>query len=580
MTALTSAVLPKIHVLNSDLINKIAAGEVIERPASVVKELVENSIDASSRRITIELKNAGLDLIRVSDDGEGMLPDDARRCVERHATSKIKEERDLFSIHTLGFRGEALASIASISRLELETRMADMETGLFIEFSQGKIVNEKPTGRGQGATLSVHNLFYNVPVRKKFLKSPSTELGKILETVSRLGLTCPLAEFKIIHNTREILHFPQSRDLPERLSALLGSKSLSRLIPLSYENESLKIYGFAGNRDFTRNHRGDQYIFVNNRPVSSSIVSYALRSAYQKLIPESRFPVVVIFLTIQYDEVDVNIHPTKREVRFKNERDLLHILHSLLRNALERSATAISGHGIFSTCAGSTFSPMAAPDAEMPVVAEAEQQNLFTSQTPEPYYKHGETPLPVHYFQLHNTYILCQIKNGLLFIDQHVAHERIFYEKALAELSKSSGISQQLLFPVTLDLNPREKMVLEEYLNRFERLGFSIKFFSGSTIVVEAVAALLIQTGETERVIHDMLDYLIQNQGDALQIDDRVAKSYACGAAVKAGQVLSQEEMNALVETLFQCKNPYTCPHGRPILVRVSMEEISKRFLR
>ncbi|MEW6041600.1 MAG: DNA mismatch repair endonuclease MutL, partial [Elusimicrobiota bacterium] len=427
----------KIKLLNDSLINKIAAGEVIERPASVVKELLENSIDASATNILVELKDGGREFIRIADDGEGMLPGDARLCIARHATSKISHESELFSIKTLGFRGEALASIAAVSRMTIETMRNDSESGIKIDVVCGQIKEEKPIAKNHGTTITVTDLFYNLPVRKKFLKSESSELSKIIDTISQLGMAYPYISFKLFHNNRETLNFPKSQGYKDRIGALLGPKIIHHLIPFSYENEIMSVTGFAGDRETSRSDRRNQYLFVNDRPVFNNSVNFAIKSSYQGYIPESRFPVIVLFIKINFDEVDVNIHPAKRDVRFRNDSKMISVIQSVIKNALHNFNTMPSISMISQQSQEFAYEKyqMPAPD----YVSEAAQQNLFpTSSDSSGKEVHENLPL-VNYLQLHNTYILCQIKNGLLFIDQHVAHERILFEKAAQDLERPSG---------------------------------------------------------------------------------------------------------------------------------------------
>jgi DNA mismatch repair protein MutL len=582
----------KIHLLEPGTIEKIAAGEMVERPVSVVKELLENAIDAGATGISVELQNGGLESICVSDNGSGMNEEDAKISILRHATSKIQTIQDLSSLRTLGFRGEALASISTVSLFSLLTAGEDKHATL-IEIEGGILKNTSPAARPKGTTITIKALFYNIPARKKFLKSERSEMGKIAELVEEFAFCYPEIGFILWHDKKKLLDLPIAENKKNRLMAMWGNETVSQCLGVDGSADGISVTGFLGHPQISRNNSKGQYFFVNRRPITDRALAQTVRRAYGELIPSGRYPLFLLFMEIDPNRVDVNVHPTKREIRFADSTAVLNIIYSQVSKALRNSGFALADYQVKS---GKEEVDFLFPKENISL-----QESLFSAQEErsdvpreafsfsppaelnETQEEMGARPQPlssaVTYFQLHNLYILTQIKNGLLLIDQHAAHERILYEKALAELTQSSTVSQQLLFPIMMELKTAEKEVLESMLPYFSKLGFDIKPFGGNTFAIEGIPPALAMNS-AEQTLRDMLSYLLDANELESKLHDRIAKSYACGAAIKAGQSLSQEEMNALMDALFLTQTPYTCPHGRPTLVRISIDDISKRFLR
>ncbi|MFP4521692.1 MAG: DNA mismatch repair endonuclease MutL [Fibrobacterota bacterium] len=581
-----------IKLLDNDIINKIAAGEVIERPASVVKELFENSIDGGASNVIIDAAGSGLRYISVSDDGKGMGRKDALLAFKRHATSKISSAGDLFSITTRGFRGEALASIAAVSKASLETA-SQIGSGTLITAFDGNIVEEDVCSRPRGTKVMVKDLFYNTPARLKFMKTGRTELRNMIETTNSLALANPGISVRFIHDGKEQINYPSVRGIEERASFIFGRKILRETMAVpSHFTGAIEVYGMVSKPQFARKTARSQYIFVNGRPVFSRNLAHAVKNAFGNLIPGDRYPFLIIFLNIPPEIVDVNVHPAKKEVRFTEEKMIYQAVYRAVKSALSGESDGLipSENNIRTEKNGFIMSEDDSGNYEkenrgQPALRKLferpdAQQSLFEEKNGKDEKSPGADSLElVNYFQLHNRYIMCQIQNGILVIDQHAAHERILYEQARDNIINSSGSSQRLLFPENIEFSRAEMIVFESNLNTFNSLGFDLKLFSGNTLVVEGIPAGLDIT-ESSDVISAMLDYLLNSGRADDDFRDKFAKAYACGAAVKFGMELNIEEMNSLVADLFKCDVPYTCPHGRPTMVRVTLEELARRFLR
>ena len=584
----------KIWTLSENLTNKIAAGEVVDRPASVVKELVENAIDAQADEITIILKNGGKSLIQVVDNGTGMSQDDAVLAFQRHSTSKIRSFSDIEKLTTLGFRGEALASIASVSRIDLRTVEQNAFEGTSIQLEGGKVTRVGGTGGTPGTSIAIKNLFFNTPVRRKFLRADSTEYRHILSIINRFTLAFPEIGFTLINGEQEV--FSLKPTLPEiRTGDVLGSRVRKGLLPIRDESTLAKITGFLGNWDLLRKSRGDQFLFVNKRYVVDRTLGFAIISAYGETIPKGSYPIYVIFLDIDPKRIDVNVHPSKTEVKFAEQRLLYDMMRGAVKKALRtdelipdlrereeipfyQQPTAEQSQFDFGTRPlidaieatpfqdGQKMEPSPLPSSPFHIVGKkkGEESDQFE---------------PVSVWQVHNKYIMSQIKSGLVIIDQHVAHERILYEEAKKRLAQHNPASQQLLFPHTIDLSAEDHDYLMQILPYLERLGFVIKGFGGKTVVVEGVPSGL-KVGGEEKILTDIIDEFKKNRGKDIEVQEKVVKSYACRSAVMAGEKLSVETMQYLIDKLFATENPYFCPHGRPILINITLEEIDKRFQR
>ncbi|MBN1995997.1 DNA mismatch repair endonuclease MutL [candidate division KSB1 bacterium] len=587
------AIEPKIKVLSENLINKIAAGEVIDRPSSVIKELVENAIDAGADQITIVVRDGGRVLLQVVDNGCGMQEKDAIMSLQRHATSKVRTLRDIERITTLGFRGEALSSIASVSQMEIKTVPRDSIEGTQLNIEGGIIQKAGHTGGNPGTTISVRNIFYNTPARRKFLRSASTEYRHILSTLNRFTLCYPGIAFELINDDSQVFLLKPA-ELQPRIVDVLGSRIRDNLIPVHDDNALGTISGYVGNFDAMRKSRNDQYIFVNKRYINDRTIPAAVFAGYGESIPRGMFPLFVLFVHIDPERVDVNVHPTKSEVKFADQ----HMVYSLVRAAIKR---ALLSDRVIPEVGGSRGQSVENLAERFRKQAEfySVQQTSFSFDTPPHQHEEktlvpsGTTPEPIQnevrplkqqmeappVWQLHQKYILSHIKSGLVIVDQHAAHERILYEKAKQHFKTTAAASQQLLFPHTIELSGEDYNYLMDILPFLTKLGFMIKGFGGGTVVVEGVPSGL-RIGEEDKALVNILDEYKKNPGSEVDVQERVAKSYACRSAIMTGQKLTLGEMNELLALLFASENPYFCPHGRPAMITISTDELDKRFER
>ena len=580
----------KVKILPEELTNKIAAGEVVDRPASIVKELVENAIDAGSDEITILLKNGGKTLIQVVDNGTGMSREDAILAIQRHTTSKISNYDDLHNIKTLGFRGEALASIASVSRMELKTVLNEKSAGSLIKIEGGTIDDVIDTGGTRGSSVAVKNLFYNTPARRKFLKTDETEYRHILSIIHRFTLSYFDIGFSVYHNEQKIYDIKPAT--PEiRLVDVLCERYKNNLVKVEDKGTVLQIWGFVGKQDTAKKSRGDQFLFLNGRYIVNRALNHAVISSFGTIIPRGEFPLYTLFLEIDPRRIDVNVHPSKMEVKFADER----LIYSLLRAAVKRALSSeqvipslspqveISPQPISTAkedyLAQQTAIPLyeRAPKSQKFPGLEIPQQQLPEKQTPIQIRQSEEKFERAHIWQINNQYILSEIKSGLIIIDQHVAHERILYEKALRDFETGNPASQQLLFPHVTELTPDEYSYLTDILPFLEKVGFIIKGFGGNTVVIEGVPSGM-KINNPETILNEIIDEFKENRSNSLDIRDNVAKSYSCKMAIKKGESLTLEEMNNLIDQLFATQSPYFCPHGRPVIINLSIEELDKRF--
>ncbi|MGA7160468.1 MAG: DNA mismatch repair endonuclease MutL [Bacteroidota bacterium] len=605
-----------INILPEQLANKIAAGEVVQRPESVVKELVENSIDAGATSISISVKEGGKSFIQISDNGFGMNDEDAAIAFGRHATSKLKSYEDLENIRTLGFRGEALASIVAVAHVELKTRRAADEVGTLVRIEGGELKDHSKTGTQPGTIISVRNLFYNTPARRHFLKSNNTEFKHIYDVVQRVALSRPDIAIHFISDGEDLLDL-RSGTIEERLKNLYGERHFETLIPFSEKTEMISALGFIGKPDFARKSRVDQYLFLNKRSILNRSINHAIFSGYEHLIEKGNFPFYLVFLEIDPQKVDVNVHPSKMEVKFADEQSIYRFVISVVRKALgtndivpslEMNASRNFDHsfaslrhaalphhfsgdvghserGIFSIPSPNFNRENASQSSltldklfsDIPTVPlpEAAKPQQFAHGTRENEAKEGKG-----IWQLHNKYILSQIRTGLMIIDQHVAHERILYERALASFENAVPVSQQLLFPHTVQLSSGDFALAKELIPHLQALGFELKLFGKNTIVLEGVPTD-VKAGMEGSILQDILDEFKNNQHRVkLDSRDNVAKSFSCKAAIKAGDKLSEIEMRVLIDQLFATAMPYVCPHGRPVVVKISLSELDRRFMR
>ena len=581
-----------IRILSEDTANKIAAGEVIERPASVVKELVENALDAGATEIRIELADGGKRLIRVTDNGVGMSREDAVLALKRHATSKISSADDLFAIRTLGFRGEALPSIASVSRMEIVTRREGEDFGTMAVCAGGEVLEVADAGAPIGTSISVSELFQNIPARQKFLKTAQTELGHIVELVNRFVISHCEADITLFHNDRQILKSPGSSRLLDAILTVFGRDAAEAVMPIERESESYRVYGFVSRPSYSKPNRSGQLFFVNRRFVRNRNLIHALDDAYRGILPQGRFPLFVGFVDVDPQLVDVNVHPTKIEVKFTREYEVHNLLSMSVRDALSSSAVSPSGVDELPVAIPEIHRPTFAQPDGRPILPPASSLDLEAfrgalaarmSQPPQglpesPAGEDGDLLSGASVLvQARNMYIVAQGPKGILLLDQHIVHERILYDQ-LANAGGDMEV-QRLMMPFTLSLGRREALVLENKLDDLRSLGFDIEPFGKDAFVVRAVPALIAEKNY-EQILRDTIEELTElTLAKRLMIHrEAVLATSACKMAVKAGDRLSYDEMARLLSDLRQTSNPYLCPHGRPIVVCISNRDLDKMF--
>jgi DNA mismatch repair protein MutL len=598
----------KVHRLDEDTVTKIAAGEMIERPASVVKELVENSIDSGATRIDIEIKNGGRQLIRVTDNGQGMEREDAVLAIERYTTSKITASDDLWKLHTLGFRGEALPSIASVSIFELTTKTAESETGTLVEVRGGFLQKVKDIGAPIGTTIKAQELFFNTPARFKYLKTIPTEAGYINEIIARLALGYPEISFHLQHGGYELLFTPGNGDLYETAVAIFGKDVAKEMIAVDYQENGFKISGYIGKPSIARTNRNYEVFFVNRRYFHSRTLSAAIEKAFHTLLPIARYPFVILFTEVAPDLVDINAHPTKMEVRFSNDADLFKVAYNSIRKTLKDScllsewmATEADYTALVIPENRSTYKQPEKQQEKTMELAYQETQPLSPTHE-QVSVIHEQSAIEINYQvqvnevqstiivsdksyyvfpkAIANTYIIAQDEKGLLFMDQHAAHERILFEQYMNKSKEFLG-TQALLIPETVNLNHAQYKVVSERLSVFTDLGFELEAFGGQTIIVRGAPLTLINMDYRQIIIDFAEQYInFETFKDPSEIKESFITTMACRTAIKAGDNLNSLEMENLVKDLFRCNNPYTCPHGRPTVFRMNHEELAKKFLR
>ncbi|MDD5747238.1 MAG: DNA mismatch repair endonuclease MutL [Candidatus Omnitrophica bacterium] len=582
-----------INILPKILSDKIAAGEVIERPASVVKELVENSLDAASTRIEIRIRDAGRAEITVIDNGLGMGAEDLQLAPLRHATSKIRVDADLQRITTFGFRGEALSSIAAVGFLTLASRSAEESCGWELTVEGGEVKGLREAPRTPGTTVTVRNLFFNTPARLKFLKSTATETAHIIRTITEFALAYPQVAFILIDNDRERLGLNPATTLLERSGALLGKELSRNFVPLSFAMPPLKISGVISRAGYGQSDRRNQYIFVNQRPVTDKTIGHALMQGYHTLLMDKQFPAIVLFIETPPELVDVNVHPNKREVRFRDSAVLHDLLVKAVKDALtgkkglpELSVRDVSGKAETSETVPGLLREGAAPRYNVSAAQTAASAELFSVPL-----QHRDAPaawdnaVPAaaapEFLQVHSTYIISQDEPGIVIIDQHAAHERIIFDELLAQFRAAAVEKQRLLLPVTVACTPEQVVLLEEYAVLFQDLGFEVEAFGGQTFAVHAYPALM-RTQDIKSVFMAVTADIAAEQisVDREQRLTQFLASIACHGAVRAHEKLSREEITSLVARLWKTAAPYTCPHGRPTIITISRHELEKRFKR
>jgi DNA mismatch repair protein MutL len=642
----------RIRILPEAIANRIAAGEVVERPASVVKELLENALDAGARSVRIEVESGGKRMIRVVDDGSGMSHDDALLAFERHATSKLRTSDDLLSIATLGFRGEALPSIASVARLLLETSIGGEEQGTRVEFAGGKLVGVKPAGLPAGTSVSVADLFYCVPARRKFLKSDTTELGHVASLVTHYALANPDKQFTLKTPTQEIVNAPPVTTLAERVYQLFGRQALEEMIEIAPVSAPIRaaitepdlddggrageltVRGFVSRPEVQRANRNGIYIFVNRRLVRDRLLLHAIHEAYRNILPAGAFPMTLLFVDLPCDEVDVNVHPAKIEVRFRHSQCVHDCARDAIRQALSKARpiasfavpvrpTARASSGQPGAATAAAPAPMAPPRAVLPlsdpypgasegfVLTEApvqpetqrfafegpgavspmgvgEQLETHSGEVAEPPAQYMEVPASATCLgelrplgQVNASFIVAVNSEGLWIIDQHVAHERVLFEQHLRSRREGALTGQRLLVPIMVDLTPRQRAILEQISEELSANGFDVTPMGSQSVAIQATPAG-VPNSDAERLVAEILDG-IGREHQAISINSlqsQIAASTACHAAIKVNMPLDQTKMEWLLGELAKTESPMSCPHGRPVILRYSLREIERAFKR
>lgn len=558
-----------IRILDKTVAERIAAGEVVERPASVVKELIENSLDAGATQVVIEIEGAGSTLIRVGDNGSGMEPADLRLAIQRFATSKITSLDDLETAASFGFRGEALPSIAAVSHLEISSAAVGSAEGSRLRSVGGEASSEEMVGIPPGTTVTVRQLFFNTPARRKFLKSPSREFALIVDTLNRAALAHPHVAFRLVHEGEEVVRYPAGRQ-EDRVAAVLGGTVFDRMLPLNEAVTDVAISGWTGKPDLARAVRRHQYVFINRRTVQSRVIGGAIEQSYQQLVPAGRFPVFVVFVELPGRRVDVNVHPRKLEVRFDDDHQVFSAVSRVVRSAL-RSVQIAPAVGTIPSSPVLTGQPLRLGELSgfTPVVEPLEVSSA------------GRLPAMRLLGQLHGTYILTQSTEGLVVIDQHAAHERVLYERLVRERARSAGNGQVLVEPVPVTLSASETLTLREHLEILEQIGFDLEPFGDQTVLVRGVPGIT-QGRPPESLLRDLLAELSESPHvtAAQALVERAAITTACHTAIRAGDSLGSEQMAVLLRDLSETADPFTCFHGRPTLATISLPAIERWFLR
>lgn len=608
----------RIKILPQSLSNKIAAGEVVNRPESAVKELMENSIDSGADKVTLIIKDAGKSLIQVIDNGSGMNEDDAILAFQRHSTSKIETLDDLENLQTLGFRGEALASISSISQVELKSRTEENEVGTFVKVDGNEIVEVSKTQMERGTSISVKNLFYNTPARRNFLKSNQTEFKHIYETFIRMAISHPEISFDFINNDEEIFCL-SAATLKVRLAEIFTNNFADSLLEVNHGNSLINIKGYISKPGFAKRSKQDQYYYLNNRFFNSKSLNFAVYTGYGDLIEKGDYPSFFLFIEIDQRKVDVNVHPSKMEVKFENESAVFGMIVNSVREALRKSDLTFDVKFESKLDFPGEVSTLSHSDSRKPVSDKSWQSSSsYTPGQDNFKFDSGRKESNIHsifdaakhdadtssskaedeiftdkfehkkltdderfdVWQFKCKYIMCQTEAGLMIIDQHAAHERILYERALMWLESQSSFSQQLLYPITIELTKIDYQIALSLEKEIKNLGFNIKFCENSIVELTGLPSD-VRIGNESKIFQELIDQYKEYELKLnLEKRDNLAASFACRNAIKAGDRLKTKEMLGLIDNLFAAKLPYVCPHGRPTIIRITTEELDKRFSR
>jgi DNA mismatch repair protein MutL len=607
----------KILLLPDNIANQIAAGEVIQRPASAVKELLENAVDASATEIKLILQDSGKALIQVIDNGSGMSETDARMCFERHATSKIQTIEDLFHIRTMGFRGEALASIAAVSQVEMKTKKASDETGTYLEIENSVVKKQEPVAMANGTSIAMKNLFFNVPARRNFLKSNAAEMRHIVDEFTRVALSFPQVFFSLTANGQQIFHL-EAGNLKQRILQLLGSIYNAKLVSVNEKTDYMNIYGFVGKPETAKKTRGDQYFFVNNRFIKSPYLNHAVMSAYQEMISGDSFPMYVLFIDLDPTQVDVNVHPTKQEIKFEDEKIIYAFIQAAVKHALaqfsvtptldfeldssiqqlpsiqqpfteEKRSAATSGSiykGFTEKHQAHFIEPSKKAElkhwrdffeSEEKTQGTRDKEQETSNQQPVAILTTHDSRLTI-LAQLHNQFILAQTQYGFILINQQAAHERILYDQLNVAMNGNAITTQRSLFPVTLELAPADSTVLEELMPDLHQLGYMIEPFGVNSFVIQGTPAD-IEQGNEKSVVEKLLEQYKHFSSDLkFSKREKLIRAVAKQQSIKPGQRLTEKEMQGLVNDLFGCSQFNSAPDGKPTYLEFKMEQLEKMF--
>ena len=606
-----------IQLLPDNIANQIAAGEVIQRPASAVKELLENAVDAGATEISLFVNDAGKALIQVIDNGKGMSETDARMAFERHATSKISSIEDLFRIKTMGFRGEALASIAAVAQVELKTKRAEDETGIYVEIENSMVKKQEPVAAATGTSIAMKNLFFNVPARRNFLKSNPSELRHIIDEFVRVAMAFPEVFFSLSSNGQQVFHLEKGT-LKQRIVQILGNNYNAKLVSVQERTDYLDILGFVGKPETAKKTRGDQYLFVNNRFIKSAYLNHAIMSAFAEMIPKDSFPMYALFIDLDPAQIDINVHPTKQEIKFEDEKIVYAFVQSAVKHALaqfsitptldfeldasiqnldavnkpvtEQQRSSASSSSLFQTFTKKNQAHFIEKKSELAhwkdfyeKPSSESLKDYSTSAQPIPAFEmqalNNEQPQPhSDLMQLHNAYIVVQNDKGYLLINQQNAHERILYERFSGAVSGKAIATQQSLFPTTIELAPADTVMLAELIPDLKQLGYQLEPFGNNTFVIQGTPADMPQAGETNAIEKLLEQYKHFSNDLKYSKREKLLRSLSLQQSIKIGTALSQKEMKQLTEDLFLCSTPNATPTGKPTYMSFKKEELDRMF--
>jgi DNA mismatch repair protein MutL len=600
-----------IQLLPDNIANQIAAGEVIQRPASAVKELLENAVDAGATEINLIVNDAGKALIQVIDNGKGMSETDARMAFERHATSKIRNIEDLFKIKTMGFRGEALASIAAVAQVELKSKRAEEETGVFIEIENSLVIKQEPVAMQTGTSIAMKNLFFNVPARRNFLKSNAAELRHIVDEFIRVSMSFPEIFFSFTSNGQQVFHLEKG-SMKQRIVQILGNSYAAKLVPVQEQTDYMNIYGFVGKPETAKKTRGDQYFFVNNRFIKSAYLNHAVMNAFNEMIAKDSFPMYTLFIDLDPSQVDINVHPTKQEIKFEDEKIIYAFVQSAIKHALaqfsisptldfeldasiqsldavskpftEEKKSSASSSSLYNTFTKQHQSHFIESKSEL-----KHWKDFYEKDQPQPENFKPQVEMPAlitsnpkpetqNLLQLHNSFIIVQTNRGYYLVHQQNAHERILYERFALAVEGKPIATQQSLFPATIELNAADAVLLKELLPDLNHLGYQLEPFGNHTFVIQGTPAD-VSHGNEKTAIEKMLDQYKHFSTDLKYSKrEKLLRSLALQQSVKAGISLTDKEMKSLIEDLFNCAIPNSTANGKPTYLEFKKEELDKMF--